>query len=173
MIVLTGQMRPRLVSRDGRDDCVDGSDETTPCFKSWRCNGTLQCINQPCHEEGQTKCQPTVEKKEGRYEPPKTYKMYYCAEEDQCKLEGVPCDGKCVVDIKTFRKSDPIKPENQFACHDGSKCVDWKTSYCNGRRECPDGSDEICECQGKTDCKDRIKVTETIHEKYICKSGNG
>ena len=52
----------------------------------------------------------------------KTYEMYYFAAEDQCKFEGVPCGGKCVVDMKEGRSS-PIKAEHQFACHDGSKCV--------------------------------------------------
>ena len=163
--------------RDGHEDCVDGSDETTPCFKGWMCNGTLQCINQPCHVQGHDTCLSTVEKKNNtdwmsKY---KTYKIYYCAAEDKCKLEVVPCNGKCVTDIKTYKSYESYltKPENQFACHDGRKCVDWKLSYCDGEQDCLDGSDEICECQGKTDCKDRIQAVGYWEsaQLYICKTG--
>ena len=70
-----------------------------------------------------------------------------------------------MLNIEAGRYS-PIKAKDQFACHDGSKCVDWKASYCDGRKHCPDGSDEVCECQGKTDCKDRIQKT------FVCNSGD-
>ena len=100
---------------DGYKDCKDGSDETTLCAQARKCNGILQCIDKPCHEPGQDKCPATVEK-ETRWST-KTYQMHYCAEEDKCKLVNTPCGGKCVQDMYGQR-TIPIKPKDQFACHD-------------------------------------------------------
>jgi len=179
--------------RDGNKDCKDGSDETTLCFQTWKCNGTVQCINKPCHGSEQNKCLESVERKvdsEGSgsgsdtetyesgsdtetYESgsdTETYKMYYCAEEDECKEVGTPCGGKCVQDMYGQRTT-PIKPKDQFACHDGSKCVTISNT-CDGSYDCPDGSDEICRCQGKSDCEDRLQnsIKYNNYINYKCKS---
>merc|ERR1719233_1557035 len=66
----------------------------------------------------------------------------------------------------------PVSPKDQFACHDGSKCVQiWKVF--DGTSDCPDGSDEIPHCQGKSDCKDRIQATKSAARKtgIISRSG--
>lgn len=105
--------------------------------------------------------------------------MYYCAAEDQCKLEGVPCGGKCVIDLEDtfFGKRSLLKAEHQFACHDGSKCVRKDGDgfdICDGKKNCPDGSDEISECNGDIDCKGRIHVKGPLleHIKFVCKTGD-
>jgi len=106
-----------------------------------------------------------------------TYGMYYCAAEDQCKFEGVPCGGKCVIDMKN--RGSLLKAEHQFACHDGSKCVGKEgdrieVDICNGKKDCSDGSDEICECNGDIDCKGRLHVKGILKSdiEFDCKSGD-
>jgi hypothetical protein len=175
--------------RNGVKDCTDGSDETTNCLQGRRCNGTVQCVNKPCHDHGpgEKKCPETVKRASWTTD---TYKMYYCEAEDECKLEGVPCGGKCLVEMETDHWMVKLKAEHQFACHDGSKCVrrmcdnNWqckqhKIEVCNGINDCPDGSDEICECVGDIDCKDRIHVNpidtegwEKLDTEFVCKSGD-
>ena len=56
------------------------------------------------------------------------------------------------INSKLIRLSARKCPKDKFACDDGAQCIE-KSSACDNRIDCGDGSDEKAEvCQGLKDC---------------------
>ena len=126
----------------------------TGCLDLWMCNGSYQCVNEPCHQhdpdrDGELTVCPsgvnrtTSESRSYYYTTTREVEMYYCAEEDECKTIEVPCNGVC-------------SHRQEIACEDGSKCI-LKSKIFDSRKDCADGSDEIAQCKGDINCRERLR----------------
>ncbi|KAL4716494.1 hypothetical protein ACJJTC_015922 [Scirpophaga incertulas] len=136
----------------GKDDfrCADGS----RCLpKAWRC-------------DERTHCPDFSDEQDCDYANSCDNWQFRCAESGHCITRVWVCDGDRDCGVGDFSDEDPILCNKEFTCPgnkarcvspvgDRFQCVDIR-SFCDGRRDCRDGSDEYDICDNETllaECK--------------------
>lgn len=138
---------------DGKEDCDDGSDESTNCA-NLRCPGYLfrckygACIRKNLECDGKKDCRDNSDETSSKCK--RTVPLVRCSENQfqckngQCIDEDNKCDGK--VDCKDSSDESGSEcaklfcPGYTFRCAYGA-CIS-KNKQCNGVEDCLDGSDE-------------------------------
>ncbi|XP_029301025.1 LOW QUALITY PROTEIN: low-density lipoprotein receptor-related protein 2-like [Cottoperca gobio] len=136
---------------DGRSHCWDGSDElncrseTLPAARA----NVLRCRlgSKLCRDE--TECVLFSHVCDGERDCPDG------SDEEGCDVNSN--DSPLPVETSTEPPTKPSCNSPSVLCPDSSLCIN-PTQFCDGRKDCPDGSDEDCvkRCPYKTDfrCKD-------------------
>uniref|UniRef100_A0A3Q3F4Z8 Low-density lipoprotein receptor-related protein 1-like n=1 Tax=Labrus bergylta TaxID=56723 RepID=A0A3Q3F4Z8_9LABR len=156
---------------DGRSHCLDGSDEVdcaTVASPAPRAN-ILKCRtgSKPCKDG--TEC---------------VLYSHLCDGEEDCRdgsdeqgcgsteVAPIPASENLILNdaplTVTDRPTQPPCTSPSALCPGSSLCIK-PTQFCDGNRDCPDGSDEKCvkKCQYKSDylCKDRRSC---VSKKLVC-----
>ncbi|XP_042588115.1 low-density lipoprotein receptor-related protein 2 isoform X5 [Cyprinus carpio] len=181
---------------DGEMDCKDGSDEHDCEYQckadQFQCAHGRMCIDRKQVCDGTPQCQDRSDELDcfSRSHECK----HQCDDKTRCIPESFLCDGErdCVdaTDedncLKTNRGDVNVVPVNKASsgfgpsqppvctspsimCPGASLCIS-QTQLCDGRRDCPDGSDEgscivTCAKPGDFLCEDRRKC---IKESLVC-----
>ncbi|RVE65639.1 hypothetical protein OJAV_G00118390 [Oryzias javanicus] len=183
---------------DGRRDCPDGSDEkcvkSCPSASDFRCKDRRSCVskNQVC--DGRSHCHDGSDEvncaSEGPQAPQKAelkcrFGSKLCRDGTECVLLSHVCDGEedcrdgsdeeeceskaAEKDLSvTQAPSKPACSSPSVLCPGSSLCIK-PTQMCDGRRDCPDGSDEKClkRCPSSSEflCKDRQRC---VLQSQVC-----
>uniref|UniRef100_A0A9J7YJH1 Si:dkey-88l16.3 n=1 Tax=Cyprinus carpio carpio TaxID=630221 RepID=A0A9J7YJH1_CYPCA len=176
---------------DGEMDCKDGSDEHDCEYQckadQFQCAHGRMCIDRKQVCDGTPQCQDRSDELDcfSRSHECK----HQCDDKTRCIPESFLCDGErdCVdatdedncsktnrgdVNVVPVNKASsgfgpsqpPVCTSPSIMCPGASLCIS-QTQLCDGRRDCPDGSDEgscivTCAKPGDFLCKDRRKCIE-------------
>ncbi|CAJ1071213.1 low-density lipoprotein receptor-related protein 2-like isoform X1 [Xyrichtys novacula] len=179
---------------DGEMDCRDGSDERG--CADFRCKDRRSCVSRKLVCDGRSHCHdgsdefncPSVAASTARKNTLKCRMgSRLCRDGSECVLFSHVCDGErdckdgsdedgCEYPGRRESPAPPISkslPERPCAspsvrCLGSSSCI-RPSQFCDGKRDCPDGSDENClkKCPSRTDflCKDRLSC---VSQRLIC-----
>uniref|UniRef100_A0A9J8BQH4 Si:dkey-88l16.3 n=1 Tax=Cyprinus carpio carpio TaxID=630221 RepID=A0A9J8BQH4_CYPCA len=181
---------------DGEMDCKDGSDEHDCEYQckadQFQCAHGRMCIDRKQVCDGTPQCQDRSDELDcfSRSHECK----HQCDDKTRCIPESFLCDGErdCVdatdedncsktnrgdVNVVPVNKASsgfgpsqpPVCTSPSIMCPGASLCIS-QTQLCDGRRDCPDGSDEgscivTCAKPGDFLCEDRRKC---IEESLVC-----
>ncbi|XP_041666800.1 low-density lipoprotein receptor-related protein 2-like isoform X2 [Cheilinus undulatus] len=183
---------------DGKRDCPDGYDENClrkcPSRSDFLCKDRRSCVSKKVVCDGRSHCNDGSDE----LNCPGVASPAAQANSLRCRMGSKPCnDGtECVLfshvcdgerdcqdesdeqgceNLSLIKSSATVKPPTLPSCTSpsvqclGSSLCIKPAQFCDGRRDCPDGSDENCvkRCPDRTDfrCRDRRSC---VSKKLVC-----